>query len=395
MSSISSNSNKYFLSVRQMTVKIAALKERVKGETRVAITPDIAKLYVKKGYSVFVEKSMGVAANFTDEEYITAGAKVSGVPLEIISDADVILKVQPSPIEEALNEVNIAKAGATIIGLLSPHSHSEYIDKAISKNLSTIAMELVPRITRTQGMDVLSSQSNLAGYRAIIEACYYYDRAVPMMMTAAGTVNPAKTLILGVGVAGLQAIATAKRLGAAVSAYDVRAITKEQVESLGAKFVYPAVGIADREDKSGYAKEVTKDFAAIQEEFLLGIIGNFDIVITTAQIPGKKAPILLTKNMVSKMKPGSVIVDIATATGGNVEDSVMDRIVSKKGVKIIGWSNMAARVATDASQLYAKNLYNFLEHALKNGKINFSDEIVEEMLIGTDGKMMNKKFKIN
>ena len=395
MSNISSNSNKYFLSVRQMTVKIAALKERVKGETRVAITPDIVKLYVKKGYSVFVEKSMGVAANFTDEEYITAGAKVSGVPLEIISDADVILKVQPSPIEEALNEVNIAKAGATIIGLLSPHSHSEYIDKAISKNLSTIAMELVPRITRTQGMDVLSSQSNLAGYRAIIEACYYYDRAVPMMMTAAGTVNPAKTLILGVGVAGLQAIATAKRLGAAVSAYDVRAITKEQVESLGAKFVYPAVGIADREDKSGYAKEVTKDFAAIQEEFLLGIIGNFDIVITTAQIPGKKAPILLTKNMVSKMKPGSVIVDIATATGGNVEDSVMDRIVSKKGVKIIGWSNMAARVATDASKLYAKNLYNFLEHALKNGKIDFSDEIVEEMLIGTDGKMMNKKFKIN
>ena len=395
MSNISSNSNKYFLSVRQMTVKIAALKERVKGETRVAITPDIAKLYVKKGYSVFVEKSMGVAANFTDEEYITAGAKVSGVPLEIISDADVILKVQPSPIEEALNEVNIAKAGATIIGLLSPHSHSEYIDKAISKNLSTIAMELVPRITRTQGMDVLSSQSNLAGYRAVIEACYYYDRAVPMMMTAAGTVNPAKTLILGVGVAGLQAIATAKRLGAAVSAYDVRAITKEQVESLGAKFVYPAVGIADREDKSGYAKEVTKDFAAIQEEFLLGIIGNFDIVITTAQIPGKKAPILLTKNMVSKMKPGSVIVDIATATGGNVEDSVMDRIVSKKGVKIIGWSNMAARVATDASKLYAKNLYNFLEHALKNGKIDFSDEIVEEMLIGTDGKMMNKKFKIN
>ncbi len=395
MSNISSNSNKYFLSVRQMTVKIAALKERVKGETRVVITPDIAKLYVKKGYSVFVEKSMGVAANFTDEEYITAGAKVSGVPLEIISDADVILKVQPSPIEEALNEVNIAKAGATIIGLLSPHSHSEYIDKAISKNLSTIAMELVPRITRTQGMDVLSSQSNLAGYRAVIEACYYYDRAVPMMMTAAGTVNPAKTLILGVGVAGLQAIATAKRLGAAVSAYDVRAITKEQVESLGAKFVYPAVGIADREDKSGYAKEVTKDFAAIQEEFLLGIIGNFDIVITTAQIPGKKAPILLTKNMVSKMKPGSVIVDIATATGGNVEDSVMDRIVSKKGVKIIGWSNMAARVATDASKLYAKNLYNFLEHALKNGKIDFSDEIVEEMLIGTDGKMMNKKFKIN
>jgi NAD(P) transhydrogenase subunit alpha len=228
----------------------------------------------------------------------------------------------------------------------------------------------------------------------VIEACYYYDRAFPMMMTAAGTINPAKTLILGVGVAGLQAIATAKRLGAAVSAYDVRAITKEQVESLGAKFVYPAGEMKDREEKSRYAKEVTKDFAAIQEAFLLGIIGNFDIVITTAQIPGKKAPVLLTKNMVSKMKPGSVIVDIATATGGNVEDSVLDKIVSKKGVKIIGWSNIAARVAADASKLYAKNLYNFLEHAIKNGKINFSDEIVEEMLIGTEGKMMNKKFKM-
>ncbi len=377
-----------------MILKIAALKERAKGETRVAITPDIAKLYVKKGYSVFVEKSIGGAINFTDEEYIAAGAKVSGVPLEIIADADIILKVQPSPMEEPLNEINIAKTGATIIGLLSPHSHSEYIDKAVSKNLSTIAMELVPRITRAQSMDVLSSQSNLAGYRAVIEACYYYDRAFPMMMTAAGTINPAKTLILGVGVAGLQAIATAKRLGAAVSAYDVRAATKEQVESLGAKFVYPATEFSDREDKSGYAREVTKDFAAIQEEFLSGIISNFDIVITTAQIAGKKAPILITKKMVSKMKPGSVIVDLSTSTGGNVEDSVIDKVISKKGIKFIGWSNMAARVASDSSKLYAKNLYNFLEHALKNGKINFTDEIVEEMLIGMDGKMVNKKFKI-
>ena len=184
-----------------MTIKIAALKERAKGETRAAITPEVARLYAKKGYSVFVEKSIGVAVNFTDEEYMAAGAKVSGLPLEIISDADIILKVQPSPMEETLNEVNIAKAGATILGLLSPHSHSEYIDKAISKNLLTIAMELVPRVTKAQSMDVLSSQSNLAGYRAVIEACYYYDRAFPMMMTAAGNVNPAKVLIIGVGVA--------------------------------------------------------------------------------------------------------------------------------------------------------------------------------------------------
>lgn len=375
-------------------IKIAALKERARGETRVAITPDTTKLYVKKGYEVFVEKSIGVNANFSDEEYIVAGAKISSVPLEIIADADIILKVQPSPLEEPLNEVDIAKAGAVIIGLLSPHSHSGYLDKAISKHLATIAMELVPRISRAQGMDTLSSQSNLAGYRAVIEACYHYDQAFPMMVTAAGTITPAKALILGVGVAGLQAIATAKRVGAAVSAYDVRAATKEQVESLGAKFVYPAEKLVDREDSSGYAKEVTKDFAAIQEEFLSNIIANFDIVITTAQIPGKKAPVLITKKMVSKMKSGSVIVDLATISGGNVEDSVIDKIVSKKGVKIIGWSNMATRIAADSSKLYAKNLYNFLDHALKDGKIDFKDEIVEEMLIGFDGKAFNKKFKI-
>lgn len=377
-----------------MTLKIAALKERAKGETRCALTPEVVKLYTKKGYSVFVEKSIGQFANFQDEEYIEAGARVSAVPLEIISDADIILKVQPSPLEDQLNEINIAKAGAVIIGCLNPYAQSEYVDKAISKNLSAIAMELVPRITRAQSMDVLSSQSNLAGYRSVIEACYYYDKTYPLMMTAAGTVGPAKVLVLGVGVAGLQAIATAKRLGCVVSAYDVRVATKEQVESLGAKFVYPQELMTDEEDKSGYAKEVTKDFAALQDALLTSIIDNFDIVITTAQIPGKKAPILLTKKMVSKMRSGSVVVDMATGSGGNVEDSVIDKIVSKKGVKIIGWANIATRVATDSSKLYAKNLYNFLNYAIKDGKLDFKDELVEEMLIGHDGRMVNKKFKM-
>lgn len=378
-----------------MTIKIAALKERAKGETRVAITPETAKLYVKKGYVVFVEKSIGAAIGFADEDYLAAGAKVSGVPLEIIADADIILKVQPSPLEDNLNEINIAKAGAIIIGLLSPYAAgSEYIDQAVLKTLATIAMELVPRITRTQGMDVLSSQSNLAGYRSVIEACYYYDRALPMMVTAAGTIGPAKILVLGAGVAGLQAIATAKRLGGAVSAYDVRAAAREQVESLGAKFVYPTAALVDLEDATGYAREVSKDFAKIQEEFLLSIIAGFDIVITTAQIPGKKAPVLLSKKMASQMKTGSVIVDLAAASGGNVEDSVADKIISKKGVRIIGWSNMAARVAADSSRLYAKNLYNFLEYAIKKDQFDFSDEIVEEMLVSLDGKRVNKKFKI-
>lgn len=375
-------------------MKIVAIKERAKNERRVAITPDIVKLLVKKGHDIFVEKNIGTSANFTDAQYQDAGATVSAIPLEILSDADIILKVQSTPLVDEFNEVEMAKEGATIIGMLSPYNNAEYIDKTLSKKLSTISMELVPRITKAQEMDVLSSQSNLAGYRAVIEASYYFDRAFPMMMSAAGTISPAKILVLGVGVAGLQAIATAKRLGGAVSAYDVRAATKEQVESLGAKFVYPANSASDAEDKTGYAKEVTQDFAKTQEQFLTKIMPGFDIVITTAQIPGKKAPVLITKNMVSQMNPGSVIVDMAASTGGNVEDSVEDKIVSKRGVKIIGWSNMAAKIASDSSKLYAKNLYNFIEYAEKDNKIDFKDELVEEMLIGIDGKMINKRFKV-
>lgn len=375
-------------------MKIASIKERVEGEYRAAITPETAKLFCAKGYSVFVEKNIGASANFTDKDYEEAGATVSAIPLEVLSDADIILKVQPTPIVDQHNEIDMSKKEAIIIGLLSPYSNSEYLDKALSKGLSAIAMELVPRIAKAQSMDVLSSQSNLAGYRAVIEASYYLDRALPMMMTAAGTIHPAKALILGVGVAGLAAIATAKRLGAAVSAYDVRAATKEQVQSLGAKFIYPSELCGDAEDSSGYAKEVTKDFAAIQERFLFDVIEKFDIVITTAQIPGKKAPILLTKSMITKMQPGSVIVDMAAISGGNVEDSSIDKVISKKGVKIIGWSNMASKIASDSSRLYAKNLYNFLEYAIKNNKINFKDDLVEEMLIGINGQMVNKKFKV-
>lgn len=375
-------------------IKIAAIKERAKGEHRTAITPETARLLCAKGYSVFVEKDIGLFASFTDEDYKEAGAVVSAIPLEILSDADIILKVQPSPLVDEYNEIEMSKKEATIIGLLSPYLASEYIDIALSKGLSAIAMELVPRITKAQSMDVLSSQSNLAGYRAVIEASYYFDRALPMMMTAAGTINPAKVLIIGAGVAGLQAIATAKRLGAVVSAYDVRAATKEQVESLGAKFIYPLESGDDIQDSSGYAKEVSKDFAAIQEKFLYEAIDRFDIVITTAQIPGKKAPTLLTKTMVAKMRPGSVLVDMATVSGGNIEDSLIDKVITKKGVKIIGWSNMAARIASDSSKLYAKNLYNFLVYAIKDNKINFKDDLVEEMLIGINGQIVNKKFRV-
>lgn len=375
-------------------MKIAAIKERAKGEYRTAITPDVAKMLVSKGYNVCVEKNIGIDANFPDEEYVKAGAKVSAVPLEILSDADIVLKVQSTPLIDGINEIEMSKEGATIIGLLSPYSNFDYIKKSLAKKLSTISMELVPRITKAQNMDVLSSQSNLAGYRAVIEASYYYGKALPMMTTAAGTISPAKTLIIGAGVAGLQAIATAKRLGSAVSAYDVRAATKEQVESLGGKFVHPDLGKSDGEDKSGYAKEVSQDFALAQEQFFQKIIGDFDIVITTAQIPGKPAPRIITSKMLDLMKPGSVIVDMATATGGNVEDSTMDKVVSKNGVKIVGWSNLAAKIASDSSKLYAKNLYNFLSYAIKDNKINFKDDLVEEMLIATEGEIANKKFKV-
>ncbi len=375
-------------------MKIVALKERAKDEQRVALTPDIVRLLVKRKHKVFVEKDIGLATNFPDSKYVEAGAKISNVPLEIISDADIILKVQTSPLVGEINEINLAKTGAIIIGMINPYENSEYIAKACKKKLSLIAMEFVPRITKAQNMDVLSSQNNLAGYRAVIEACYHYNQILPMMMTAAGTIKPAKVLILGVGVAGLQAIATAKRLGAIVAAYDVRPATKEQVESLAAKFIFPDTKMQDTEDKSGYAKELNKDFAAIQEQFLLEQIPDYDIIITTAQIPGKKAPLLINKVMIEKMKAGSIIIDMATGSGGNVEGSAVDKIVVKKGVKIIGWTNFATKLAHDSSKLYARNLYNLLEYAInKDNKINFNDELLKEMLITKDGKIVNKKIQ--
>lgn len=373
-------------------MKIVALKERALNEARTAITPEVAKSLIKKGLLVTVEKDIGLLSGFPDKDYIQAGANVSSVPLEIISDADVILKVQPSPLDYKYSELEFAKESAIVIGLLSPYSNQDYISGLAKKKLTGIAMELVPRITRAQNMDVLSSQSNLAGYRAVIESSYYFSRAFPMMMTAAGTISPCKVLILGVGVAGLQAIATAKRLGAAVSAYDVRLATKEQVESLGAKFVSPELNV-DSQDKSGYASEVSSDYKVKQEEFLAGIIKNYDIIITTAQIPGKKAPLLVTKEMVKSMKHGSVILDMATSSGGNVEGSVADQIIDSNGITIIGTVNLASKIATDSSKLYSKNLYNFLDYSLQSGNFNFDDELVKQMLVTKDGKITQDQFK--
>jgi NAD(P) transhydrogenase subunit alpha len=362
-------------------MKIVALKERIKNEHRCSITPDTAKLFIQNGFNVVIEQGIGIASGFEDSEYLASGAKVSGVPLEIVSDADIILKVQPSPIADSINEIDLSSK-AIVIGMLSHHVNVEYVEKLKQKGLTGISMELLPRITRVQNMDVLSSQNNIAGYRSIIEASYHFNRAFPMMMTAAGMIQPAKILIIGVGVAGLQAIATAKRLGGKVFGYDVRSSAKEQAESLGAKFIFPKdIDNLGLEDKSGYAKDLSNEYKQKQEAFLLNEIKNFDIVVTTAQIPSKKAPILVTKSMVEAMKHGSIIIDLASSTGGNVECSVPDQTIQTNGVKVIGFTHLASSVPVDSSRLYAKNLFNFVEYATKSGKFDLEDEIIKAMII--------------
>lgn len=367
-------------------MKIAVLKERTNGENRVAITPDSAKSFIKDGFSIWCEKSSGLAAGYSDAEYTAAGVNISSVPLEIVSDADIILKVQPSPMSDEINELSFAKPKAVIIGLLSPFANMKIIQNYAEKNITSLAMELVPRTTKAQTMDCLSSQTNLAGYRAVIEAAYHFGMAFPMMMTSAGTISPAKVLVLGAGVAGLQAIATAKRLGAMVSAYDVRAASKEQVESVGGKFL--SVGEDDFSNASGYARELSAESQQKQADLLAEHAAKNNIIITTAQIPGKPAPNLITTKMLETMKPGSVIVDLSTATGGNVEGSLRDQIVKKSGITIIGYSNLASHIPHDSSKLYAKNLYNFVSHAYKGGKLNLTDEIVKAMLLTHNGKII-------
>lgn len=369
-------------------MKIVALKEREPGENRVAITPETVKIFTKIGYDVVIEKDAGLKSNFTDNEYIESGAKVSSVPIEIVSDADIILKVQPSPLEDKISEHEFAKKGAKIIGLLNPYNNKKLIEYYSLKKISLLAMELVPRSTKAQSMDVLSSQANLVGYRAVIEAANNFAKAFPMMMTAAGTVTPAKVLVLGAGVAGLQSIATAKRLGAVVYAYDVRAAAKEQVESLGGKFIHPSIN-DDFSGAGGYAKEVSADFAKLQDQFLTNEISKFDIVITTAQIPGKPAPKLISKEMVALLKAGSIIVDLAAASGGNCELTKEDKIVEHKNVKIIGYSNFASLIAHDASKLYAKNLANLVTYINNNGKdLNSDDEIIKSILLTNNGEIL-------
>lgn len=376
-------------------MKIAVLKERALHEKRVAISPDMVKKLVSHGVEVVIEQGAGETASFKDEDYIKMGAKISNILLEIVADADVLLKVQPSDLNETPNELDFINEKTLIVGLLSPYSNKELMNSYANKKATSMAIELLPRITKAQSMDVLSSQSNLSGYMSVIKAANEYGGAFPMMMTAAGTVSPAKLLVMGAGVAGLQVIATAKRLGAIVSAFDVRSVAKEQVQSLGATFIEVPLE-EDGATNAGYAKEMSEEYKQKQKQLIHDSLKKSDIVITTALIPGRPAPQLITLDMVKDMKPGSVIIDLAAASGGNCEGCKADETVIYNNVKIIGYSNMPSEIATESSKLYSRNLYNFLEYLtnkeFKNINLNFEDEIVKACVITHGGKIVHPNF---
>lgn len=373
-----------------MALRIAVLRERAPGESRVALTPETAKKFVALGAVVAVEEGAGLAAALTDGAFAEAGAEV-GPAAAVVKDADIVLGVQ-APDTAALAG---ASPGAWVAATFDPFRESARVAAYAEAGYEALSMEFMPRITRAQSMDVLSSQSNLAGYKAVLTAANVYGRAFPMMMTAAGTVQAAKVFVMGVGVAGLQAIATAKRLGAQVSATDVRSATKEQIQSLGAKpiFVENVAGI-EGEGSGGYATEMSDEYKAAQAELVSSHIAKQDIVITTALIPGRPAPRLISDAQVASMKPGSVIFDLAVAQGGNVEGSRPDEVVEKHGVKIVGYSNTAGHLAADASALFARNLYNFLSAFWDEeaGRPVLDEEIGDAVRLTQGGKVVNERL---
>lgn len=377
-----------------MGLKVAIIKETTPHENRVAASADTVKKLTKLGCAVSIESGAGLASSITDDAFKSAGAKIVETAENALKTADIILKVR-APSKDELKHI---KKNTLIIALFKPHDNAELIEKCAKSNLQTFSMELVPRITRAQSIDVLSSQSNLSGYKAVLDACEAYNKALPMMMTAAGTAPPAKVFIMGAGVAGLQAIATARRLGAIVSATDVRPAAKEQVESLGATFV----AVEDDEFKQaetsgGYAKQMSKTYQKKQADLVEEHIKKQDIVITTALIPGRVAPKLITEAMIKSMSPGAVIVDLAVESGGNVALSKPGDIVEKYNVKIIGHKNVPSRIAASASALYAKNLLNLLNLIIDkdSGALNvdWDDEIIKNIALTKDGKVIHPNFK--
>ena len=372
-------------------LRIAVLKERAPGETRTAATPETVKKFVALGAAMAIEEGAGESASISDAAYREAGAEL-GSAADVVKGADIVLGIQ-TPDVALLQGV---KPGAWVAALFEPFGNRERVDAYAAAGLEALAMEFMPRITRAQSMDVLSSQSNLAGYKAVIAAADVYGRAFPMMMTAAGTIQAAKVFVMGVGVAGLQAIATARRLGAQVSATDVRSATKEQIQSLGAKpvFVETVAGI-EGEGSGGYATEMSEEYQNAQAELVSGHIAKQDIVITTALIPGRAAPRLISDAQIATMKAGSVIFDLAVAQGGNVEGSVADEVVEKHGVKIVGYSNTAAHLAADASALFARNHYNFLSAFWdkEQGRPVLDEEIGNAVRLTRGGEVVNERLK--
>ncbi len=383
----------------QLVMKIAVLKERRPYERRVAATPDTVKKYRALGYEVVVEAGAGAQASFSEEQYAAAGATISPVTDNALFNADIVLKVQrPMNAGEGQDELTLLKQGSTLVGMLNPYAARDDLINYAANGVTTMAMELIPRITRAQSMDVLSSQSNLAGYKSVLDAAEQFGRAFPMMMTAAGTVSPARVLVMGAGVAGLQAIATARRLGAIVSATDVRPIAKEQVQSLGATFVM----VENEETKQaetagGYAKEMSEDYKRQQAALIAETIKKQDIVICTALIPGRAAPRLISEEMVASMKPGSVVVDLAVEQGGNCAFSEAGKVVEVYGVRIVGYRNVPSRIAVDASSLYARNVLNFITLiSAKSGgqlEVNWDDEIVKAVTLTRAGAVVHPQFQ--
>lgn len=372
------------------SIAIAVLRERAAGETRVAATPETVKKLIALGASVTVEAGAGVAASIADADYIAAGAQIAQTGAA--QGADVVFGVQGPEMEVLAG----ARPGAWVVAGLDPFGRRDRVEAYAAAGLEALAMEFMPRITRAQSMDILSSQANLAGYKAVLIAANLYGRAFPMMMTAAGTVSAAKAFVMGVGVAGLQAIATARRLGAQVSATDVRSATKEQILSLGAKpiFVENVAGI-EGEGAGGYATEMSPEYQKAQAELVSSHIAKQDIVITTALIPGRAAPRLISDAQIATMKPGSVIYDLAVAQGGNVEGSVPDSVVERHGVKIVGYANTPAQLPADASALYARNLFNFVNAFWDKdqGRPVLDEEIGNAIRLTHGGKVVHERLQ--
>jgi NAD(P) transhydrogenase subunit alpha len=361
-------------------MKIASVSENQKIEKRIAITPEIAKKYIALGFEVVLSEKYGEHLGFKDDDYKELGVEISKKESEVLSNADII--VQLGLLSD--DNFSLLKENQTLVGVFNPHINKEKIEKLASKNINIFSLEMLPRITRAQSMDILSSQANLAGYKAVLESFANFEKAIPMMMTAAGTIPAAKVLVVGAGVAGLQAIATAKRMGAVVFATDVRMASKEQVESLGGKFL-TVEGTENLETEGGYAKEASEEFKKKQEELLAETLKKIDIVICTALIPGKKAPLIIKENMIKNLKSGSIIYDLAAVQGGNAAYAEVDKTVVKDGVKIMGETNILNKLPVSASNLYSKNVLNFVLNLydIENKKVNINleDEIIKKTLI--------------